>query len=287
MAKGDIIGHKRPLRILERMIREGRIPHALLFEGPEGIGKKKVALWFLEALNCRKAPGEGCGRCEQCERIQRLSHPDLYLLTPEGESIKIEQIREASNILRFRPLEGRWKALVVEDAERMTPEASNAFLKTLEEPTPWTLIILIAQSADSLLPTVRSRCQKIRFFPLKEGEVREVLKRLGVKGSPSALMWGSPGKAIRMLQEDFSPLLSKAQEGGLSGIFDLSEELGRDRERAMRFMEFLLQECRRNLEGGILGFEKFWKLLHIYRCLEEHANTRLCVEAALLEMLCP
>ena len=285
MAKGDIVGHKLPLRVLERTIREGRIPHALLFEGPEGIGKKKVALWFIEALNCRRAPGEGCGSCEQCERIQRLSHPDLHLLTLEGESIRIEQIREATNILRFRPLEGRWKALVVEDAERMTPEASNAFLKTLEEPTPWTLIILIAQSADALLPTVRSRCQRIRFFPLKEGEVREVLERLGVQAPPSALRWGSPGKAIRMLQEDFEALLLKAKEGGLSGIFDLGEELGRDRERAIGFLQFLLQECRRKLEENSLGFDKFWRLLHIYRCLEEYANARLCVEAALLEML--
>jgi DNA polymerase-3 subunit delta' len=280
VVKEDILGHKRQLRVLEKIIERKRIPHALLFEGPEGIGKKKVALWFLSALNCETEGGKGCKRCSSCLKIERLTHPDLYLLGSQGDSIKIEQVREAEKFLQYKPLEAKWKGLVVEDADKMTPEAANAFLKSLEEPPPWTVIILITQSSDTLPPTIRSRCQRLRFFPLSVKETEEILRKMGLKSA--FLESGSPGLILRLSKEalDLETLLSKVKKGGIEAIIEISEEIGRDRNKALAFLRSLLPYFRD--QGKVEGF---WKTLEIYRLLEEYANPRLCVEAALLELL--
>jgi len=280
MVKEDIVGHKRQLQLLEKIIERKRIPHAFLFEGPEGIGKKKVALWFLSALNCKTKEGKGCNECSSCLKIERLTHPDLYLIKPQGDSIKIEQIREAEKILQYKPLEAKWKGLLIEDADKMTVEAANAFLKSLEEPPPWTVIILITQSSDALPSTVRSRCQKIRFFPLNPEETEDILKKMGIKKAFFA--FGSPGLILRFSKEalDVETLISKVRKGGIEAIIEISEELGRDRNKAWALLRMLLPYFR---DRGRV--ESFWKILEIYRFLEEYANPRLCVEAALLELL--
>ena len=280
MVKEDILGHKRQLQFLEKIIERKRIPHALLFEGPEGIGKKKVALWFFSALNCEREEGKGCKECSSCLKIDRLTHPDLYLLEPQGDSIKIEQIREAEKFLQYKPLEVKWKGLLIEDADKMTLEAANAFLKSLEEPPPWTVIILINQSSDALPPTVRSRCQRIRFFPLNPKETEEILKKMGL--NKAFFVSGSPGLILRFSKEalDLEALLFKVQKGGIEAIIEIGEEIGRDRNKALTLLRMLLPYFR---ERGRI--ESFWKILEIYRLLEEYANPRLCVETALLELL--
>lgn len=282
MAAWQIVGHRRPMEILRRMIKGGRFPHALVFEGPDGIGKKRVALWALKALICKIQPGEGCGDCEDCHSIERLLHPDLHILEPIGDSIRVEQVREAEALLRLKPLRARTRALIVEDAHKMTPEASNSLLKTLEEPPPNTVIFLITPLADGLLPTVLSRCQRIRFFPLKPEEVLQVIKGLGVQlPDDSLLQEGSPGKVLKALTEDFSPLLERARVGGIKGVIEVAEQIGSNRERALAFLRFLLQRQGRNHP------DLFWKLLDIYRSLEDYANPRLCLEAALLQISFP
>lgn len=280
MAAGKVVGHHRPREILRRMIRGNRLPHALLFEGPEGIGKKRVAIWTFQATLCEVRPGEGCGECEQCASIERLLHPDLHLLEPQGDTIRVEQVREVEALLRFKPLKGKARALIIDDAHKMTPEASNSLLKTLEEPPPDTIIFLITPMAEGLLPTVRSRCQRIRFFPLKPHEVLEVLEGLGVPPPEDRLLLeGSPGKVLRAMQEDFTPFLDRVAKGGTREILAVAEELGQDRERAMAFLRFLLERKGRGHP------DLFWKLIHIYRCLQDFANPRLGLEAALLEVL--
>lgn len=285
MARDTIVGHSRPIALIKALIKKGKIPHALLFEGPEGIGKKKVALWAFQALNCKEAPGEGCGRCDTCERIARLTHPDLLLLTPQGGSLGIDQIRKAQQMLQFKPLEATWKGVIVEEADRLTEEASNAFLKTLEEPPPWTLIVLLASSSESLLPTVRSRCQKVRFLPLSEKEVADVLKRIGITDIPEeVLATGSPGRALRLGLGDLKDYLQAALKGDQKEVIRVAEELGQDKEKALAFIDRLLFEVKNMAFYSVPLRESFWKILELKRAILEHANPRLCLESALLEL---
>lgn len=280
-----IIGHEKPIALIKALIKKGKVPHALLFEGPEGIGKKKVALWTIQALNCKEAPGEGCGRCNTCERISRLIHPDLLLLTPQGDSLGIDQIRVAQQMLQFKPLEAVWKAVILEGADRLTEEAANAFLKTLEEPPPWTLIILLASSAESLLPTVRSRCQKIRFLPLSEREVAEVLRRMGITDIPEeAIRMGSPGRALKLGFEEVKNYLATALTGDEKEVLKVAEEIGQDKEKALTFMDYLLFEVKSKAFHSLSLRESFWKLLELKEALLEHANPRLCLESTLFEL---
>ncbi len=314
MAFEAVVGHQRPLQILRREITAGRVYHAYLFIGMEGIGKRLVALNVAKALNCLSQGGEACDRCPSCQRMDKGSHPDLILIAPRGEVVKIEQIRELQRIIAFKPYEARWRVIIIDGAERMTREAANAFLKTLEEPPPWTTIILLATTVETLPPTVLSRCQRIRFTPLRHEEVRRVLAHHLPEEEASLLTplaGGSPGRMLRMDREEIgkameafkialSPSLARkvqvaqelAQGEGRGGIF--LEILGgwlRDlivyretREEGVLFNRDLIQEVRER--APCLKTEEllrdFWALLRIQRGIEAHGNLQLSLESALV-----
>lgn len=159
-----IIGHQQQIKMLKSAIAQQRIAHAYLFDGHAGIGKKLVAQAFACSFLCET--GCGCGRCSSCTHLAAGSHPDVHLLQPDGETIKIDQIRSLQPQLALRSFAGRGKVCLIDNAELMTREAANALLKTLEEPTADTLIILISSRPESLLETIRSRCQRVRFTRL-------------------------------------------------------------------------------------------------------------------------
>ena len=269
------------------MAASQRVPHALLFVGPPGIGKKKTAFAFLQALNCERELGEGCGSCRCCERIERLTHPDVLLVSPDGGAIKIGQVREVISTLSLRPLEARWRAVVVDGAELMTKEAANAFLKTLEEPPPQVVIILVASRLDALPLTVSSRCQIVKFSPLRDEEVEEVLGRLGVEDRGLvALAEGSPGRALELGESrEMGEMLQKTLRGGIKEVLEVGERLGRDREGAKKFLGLLLKYIRGELEQAEEEtFDVFWEVLRAYRSLDENANVRLSLEGALFAL---
>lgn len=164
MTFDTIIGHQQQIKILKSAIAQQRIAHAYLFDGPAGIGKKLVAQALACAFLCET--GGGCGNCSDCTKLAANSHPDFHLLQPDGESIKIEQIRSLQPQLTLRSFAGRGKVCLIDSAELMTREAANALLKTLEEPAAGTLIILVSSRPETLLETIRSRCQRVRFSRL-------------------------------------------------------------------------------------------------------------------------
>ncbi|MBM4321139.1 MAG: DNA polymerase III subunit delta', partial [Deltaproteobacteria bacterium] len=169
----DIQGQDAAVAKLRRALREGRVPHAYLFCGPIGVGKERTALVLAQALQCRKLPDDGCGRCEPCRKVAGARHPDVAVVrVPEGRSrVLIEQMRELQQCLAFRPYEGRNRVIVFPDAEVMTEEAANSLLKTLEEPPEQTHFVLTSSQPQNLLDTIRSRCQQVRFAPLSRAEV--------------------------------------------------------------------------------------------------------------------
>lgn len=184
MTLAAVYGQQRAVDALRAALKTRTVHHAYLFAGPEGVGKELTAIGFAQALACREKPGEGCGECSTCSRISRRGHPDVNWVMPQEEmiarglaarsefsatpsrEIRVEQIRQLRERLALRPLEAPAKVAILVCADQMNAQAQNAFLKTLEEPPPGSVLILIASSPDLLLPTIRSRCSKIHFGPL-------------------------------------------------------------------------------------------------------------------------
>ncbi len=172
--------------------------HAYLFEGPEGVGKDVVAQALLARLACTSpdpATAEPCGHCPSCAAFARGEHPDVTRLERDGATIKIDQVRNALKRLRYEPVVGSIKGLIVESAELLREEAANAMLKTLEEPSGQTVFILVTSKPQLLLDTIRSRCQVLRFAPLSPDDVAALLVAEGhaaeMAGPASALAEGS------------------------------------------------------------------------------------------------
>jgi DNA polymerase III subunit delta' len=183
MPFGDLTGHRPLLQLLARAIAHNTLPQSLLFSGPEGVGKRTTALALAQALNCEHPStfSEGvdaCGRCRTCTRIARGVHADVLFVEPgDSGSIKIEQVRDAIDRSNYRPFEGRRRVVAIDHAEALVANAQDAILKTLEEPPPASVFVLITDRADILLPTILSRCQRLRFGPLAPAEVADVLQR--------------------------------------------------------------------------------------------------------------
>ena len=179
-----IVGHRRLLTLLSRAIARSTLPPALLLAGPAGVGKRRAAMAIAESVNCLKAqetpefPREACGECPACRRIQRGVHPDVIVIEPgDMGSIKIEQVRDVIDRAEYRPFEGRRRVVVIDEADALVDAAQNALLKTLEEPPSASMFVLVSSIPDALLPTVRSRCSRLRFAGLSPAELSEVLQR--------------------------------------------------------------------------------------------------------------
>ena len=213
------------------MQREAR-PHALLFCGAEGLGKKKLALEFAKSFLCLN--GKGDDGCEACRLLNfadgNVSHPDFILVErlPEKRDLSIEQMRELAKQAAFAPVLSKNKICIVEDADKLTEAAANSFLKLLEEPPAGWLIILLASSEDKLLTTILSRVVKLRFNPLAVADVKKLLLERGVA-------------------EDASEVLARISEGSVGTALNLNEQNALEyRQTALSFLEALPLEFPMN-----------------------------------------
>jgi DNA polymerase-3 subunit delta' len=184
----DVVGHVRLIDLLSRSVAGGTLPPSLLFAGPAGIGKRLTALAVAQSLNCTqgstfKVHGSGadaCGTCAACTRIARGVHPDVLFVSPgDSGAIKIDQVRDIVDRAQYRPFEGRRRVVIIDEADALVPPAQNALLKTLEEPTPSSVFILVTAHPDMLLPTVLSRCPQLRFRPLSAADIAAALMARG------------------------------------------------------------------------------------------------------------
>jgi len=200
MAFDNVLGHDRVRGLLARALRDGRLPPALLLCGPEGVGKRTLALAVARALLCETG-ADGCGHCAPCGRVERGLHPDVMVIQPETAAIKIEQVRTLVREIASGPFEGRARAFVVDDAHAMTEQAQNSLLKSLEEPAPTSHVLLVTGAPQALLPTIRSRCQVLRFGPLPSAVLERYLQdRHGLTADEArlraSLSGGSLGAAL-------------------------------------------------------------------------------------------
>jgi len=249
----DIIGQDRALTVLKRMLSSDKIAHALLFSGITGVGKHTTARALTCALNCTRIKADFCGVCSACNKTAAGMHPDIIEIAPEKNTIKIDQIRSLQNNIIYAPVEGPWRVVLIDQAERMNKEAANCLLKTLEEPPRATVLILIASSSSRLLPTVLSRCQKISFAPLSAHTIRTLLEQEGNSGETSRMAaahaHGSLQRARQLLDgtlfEDFTRLASMLiQHGTLDERFEIAAKLGKSPERLPDLLILLFEWLR-------------------------------------------
>lgn len=212
MSWGEILGQERAIQQIRASLDAGRMPHAMVFRGPLGVGKRRTAIALVQALFCREGGGrEGCGKCRTCRRILEDGHPDCIVLARPtgrqripigGDETEEGSVRWALAALAWKPFEAPRRVLLVDEAEWLSPEASVALLKTVEEPPPRSHVLLITSRPRGLPATLRSRCQCVRFARLAESDVRSVLDRLDTGRLPLepalALAQGSPGRALRL-----------------------------------------------------------------------------------------
>jgi len=251
----DIYGQGRQIDVLQSAMKRERVPHAYLFHGIQGIGKKTTAQAFAQALNCRENNADFCGRCPSCLKAGRRSHPDIVMIEPEGIFIKIDKIRDLQNQTQFRPLEGRKKVFILADADRMNDASANALLKTLEEPSSFNILILTTSRIHKLPQTIISRCQQVRFQPLRAEAVASFLiDTLSMDAQAAravaASAGGSIGRALDICKEsllDFKQevtgILSAAARVPLDMIF-LADTFGKDRDSAVQRLDIFREWYR-------------------------------------------
>jgi DNA polymerase-3 subunit delta' len=203
-----LLGHEKAKSLLLEAAANNKLGHAYLFRGPAGVGKKRAALTLAATLNCKNPEQhDACGHCSSCRKYGSGNHPDLLLVSPDGAAIKIGQVRELKHQLAFAPLEAKTRVIILEDVHTMRREAANSLLKTLEEPAPDNLLILTADQAGDILPTLLSRCQLIPFGPLDHSDMARLLMRENEIPESQALALaaaaeGSLGRARLLLGEN-------------------------------------------------------------------------------------
>jgi DNA polymerase-3 subunit delta' len=173
-----LVGQEKARTLLGRALESGKLAHAYLFRGPDGVGKQLFARSLAAAVNCRQRQGmDACGHCSSCRKYSSANHPDFLVIRPEKGTIKIDRIREMTQALSYPPYESSVRVVLLEDIHTMRAEAANSLLKTLEEPPANNLLILTAAAARDVLTTISSRCQMIPFFSLGQEETVQVLLR--------------------------------------------------------------------------------------------------------------
>jgi DNA polymerase III subunit delta' len=222
MSFSQSVGNRAAIGRLRKMLSSGQVPSSLLFSGPEGVGKLDAAMNLARALNCaRTVDGgdDGCGECAVCRRIASGNFPDVRVVSPEGtgRQIKADAVRQVVNESPFRPFEGRKRVYVFEAADKMNATAANTLLKTLEEAPAWIVLILITSLEAAILPTLLSRCQKIRFLPLLPEEVTDILvSKHGFEPDEARLAasvsGGSLVRALGAKTEELGELRDEASE---------------------------------------------------------------------------
>lgn len=227
----QLVGNDRVKSLLRRTLEAGRLPGAMLFTGEEGVGKKLFALEIARALNCRTPQGkEGCGRCPPCVRIGKFNypqsaesedwkgiiwtdHPDVGMVVAPKRVLQVDQMRAIEREANFRPYEGKARMFLIEDADKLNDSSANALLKVLEEPPDTSHIVLLTSRPAMLLPTIRSRCQMIRFSPLKAEEIEKYLvaNKLAVAADARSRARFARGSLGRAVEQDFDEYTSQRE----------------------------------------------------------------------------
>ena len=276
----SILGHQRQIAQLDQARKVKRVAHAYMFSGPDGVGKELVAFAFAQALNCEASEDVPCGNCTSCMKISKGGHPDVRLVASEEElvtrgliesekkrapsaQIRNAQLDELADLFRHRPYMGRFKVVIVVDAHKMNINSQNRFLKTLEEPSSDSVIILLTDRPNALLSTVRSRCQALEFGSISRSLISSVLQqKLGLADDRAdvlaAMAQGSLGRAMFLAESDVLEMrdrlvgsLTELDNLDLEDLLSLAAEHGQNRLTLLEALEMLELWCRDVLVAAV------------------------------------
>jgi DNA polymerase-3 subunit delta' len=257
----DMLGHAWAVQLLKEHVARQAQRHAYLFTGPEGVGRRTLALRLAQALNCPQpsAPGEPCLTCHTCSRIERMGYPDLAVVQAEtaGGTLKVDQIRELQRSLALAPYEARFRVALLLRFEEANASAANALLKTLEEPPAQVVLVLTAQTSESLMPTIVSRCEVLRLRTLPLEELERLLRSHWDLPADSAallahLSGGRPGFALRLHQDP--ERLARRQ----AWLDDQSRLLQAGRIERFAYAETLVKD-KDSLRDALRVWLSFWR----------------------------
>lgn len=280
MEFNHIIGHEKVIQNLKNSIEKGSISHSYLFQGPEAVGKRKVAMAFSKTLLCERGGLEPCNKCNSCIKFDSGNHPDFYLIKEDGNIIKNDQIEDMMKSMITKPLESKRKIYIVDNSFKIDIRLQNKLLKTLEEPPSYVNIILISDSITKLLPTIISRCEIIKFTPLKEKKIAEFLQQKHCKNEEeakfiSSFSKGSIGKAIDLSNnEEFFKRRNEL-------INIINTTLQGDKLRAFASIDFFNEN--KDFIDELLDIIVYWfRDIYIYK---ELGNNNLIINKDKLDLL--
>ncbi|MBI1909790.1 MAG: DNA polymerase III subunit delta' [Deltaproteobacteria bacterium] len=297
MKFSDLIGQEKALNRLTLLVTQNKVPSTLLFHGPEGVGKKTAALLLAQTILCEQHPREArgasqaCGVCPSCLRTDRGNHPNLRLLLPEGTSHKIETVREILRQISLKPYGEGCLIIIIDQAEKLTEAAANALLKTLEEPPPAVLFILVTAAPGLLPATILSRCQKVPFQPLSEDWVQKKLTDDGLPQEEASLIakasHGSLGTAqnlaVTLHDQELSlgQFFSRFPHFTAREVTQWTEKIAKDPETTNTFL-LLLRHClREKLLEGKSRFSVWNAVDEAERAIQGHSPRNLTLEVLL------
>ncbi|MCJ7652806.1 MAG: DNA polymerase III subunit delta' [Actinobacteria bacterium] len=275
----EVVGHEAIKRSLKNAVERGRMNHAYIFSGPSGVGKFMTARAFAAAILCGEG---GCGECNICRRVVEEKHPDVMVMRPAGKNIPIEAIR-ALRLDTFRkPSESDWKVYIIKNAERMWDEGASTLLKVLEEPPGNVVFILVTANAEGMLPTIRSRCQRINFSLVPAGELHDYLvERKGIPSDKADLVvrltGGVLGRALdwcddpsRLSRRDSVVRIARAlKQADINLALEMARELYQEVRAPVEEISSVYQERKRELADGALDDDAVRKFS---RALEEECK---------------
>ncbi len=253
-----VVGHEWAVEHLARGLANDRLRHAYLFTGPSGVGKTTLARGFARAINCL-SDVRPCGECRACKLIEANNYADVNIIRAEGKTLKIEQIRELQHALSLRPVEARYRVIILQRFHEASDQAADALLKTLEEPPPYVVIILTAEQLDSVPPTIRSRCQPLALRPLPAIQIRAELDRRGqVDSERSALLaqlsGGRLGWALQAATDE-SLLADRA-----TALNDLERLISADRVARFKYAEQnSTTEAKAQIPTILALWQSYWR----------------------------
>jgi DNA polymerase-3 subunit delta' len=250
-----MVGHHWAVEHLALAVAHDRFRQAYLIAGPASVGKLALARNFARALNCTAPTGRPCGKCRACHLIATDAHADVSIIRPEGSTFKIDQIREMVARIALRPVEARTRVVILDDFNKAQGPAQDALLKTLEEPPTDAVLLLITDRMESMLPTIRSRCQPIVLRPVPAGEIRAELEQRGLEAEQAALLAqlseGRLGWALKAAAEP------RILENRNQALLVMEQLIGADSASRFQFAEQAAQAMQKD-KDALLELCSYW-----------------------------
>ena len=268
----NIIGNEQNKKVLQDIIKTNNVAHSYMFIGKDSIGKMLFAKEFAKAILCINSE-KPCDKCKSCLEFESNNNPDFNMIEPDGNNVKIDQIRDLVKNVYEKPIVSNKKVYIINDSNLMTKEAQNSLLKTLEEPPEYVTIILISENENMFLPTIRSRCAKIVFNKLKDQEIKTILKQKYNITEVSSLVLkiadGSIKKALNVGQKEqdyeiINNIYDNIENLSIIDIINSKEEIFKDKEDVEEVLEYI----------NLIFFEKAIKNLQYANCMRLVEQTK-------------